>query len=86
MDLNALLGIAVAAVVLVYLLKALKGALVVLGKVALRTLVAFAGIWAFNVLAGLFGIHMGLNLISALTIALLGLPGIALLFAVKYLL
>lgn len=86
MDLNALLGIAAAAVVLVYLLKALKGPLIGFAKLALRTLVAFAGIWAFNVVAGLFGVHMGLNIVSALTIAVLGLPGIALLFAVKYLL
>ncbi len=86
MDLNVLLGIAVAGVVLVYLMKALKGPLMGLGKLALRTLVAFAGIWAFNVVASLFGVHMGLNIVSALTIAVLGLPGIALLFAVKYLL
>lgn len=86
MDLNVLLGIAVAGVVLVYLVKALKGPLVGLGKIALRTLVAFAGIWAFNVVAGFFGVHIGLNVVSAFTIAILGLPGIALLFAVKYLL
>ncbi|HHY34731.1 MAG TPA: hypothetical protein GX510_03680 [Firmicutes bacterium] len=86
MDLNALLGIAVAGVVLAYLMRALKGPLAGLGKIALRTLVAFSGIWAFNVVAGLFGIHLGLNIVSALTIAVLGLPGIALLFAVKYLL
>jgi hypothetical protein len=31
------------------------------------------------------GFHMGLNLISAVTVGALGVPGIALLLAIKYL-
>lgn len=86
MDLNVVLGVALAGIVVFYLARALRGPLVNLLTLALRTLVAFAGIWAFNVIGSLFGLHLGLNLLSAATVALLGLPGIALLFAVRYLL
>jgi inhibitor of the pro-sigma K processing machinery len=84
MDLNILLGVAATAVVLIYLAKVLKGPLMELGRMALRTLVAFAGIWAFDVVGALFGVHIGLNVLSALTIGVLGLPGVALLFVLKY--
>ncbi len=85
MELNVLLGIGVAVIVGLYLLRALSQPLTQLGKVALRSAVAFCVIWAVNVVGGFVGFHMGLNLVSALTVGFLGVPGAALLLAVKYL-
>jgi inhibitor of the pro-sigma K processing machinery len=85
MDLNVVLGAGVALIVIYYLLKALSRPLAGLGKVALRSAVAFAVIWAANVIGHYFGFHMGLNLLSALTVGVFGIPGAALLLAVKYL-
>ncbi len=85
MDLNVLLGIGVAAIVGLYLLRALSQPLAQLGKVALRSGVAFFIIWAVNVVGAFVGFHMGLNLVSALTVGFLGAPGAVLLLAVKYL-
>jgi inhibitor of the pro-sigma K processing machinery len=85
MDLNVVLGAGVALIVIYYLLKALSRPLAGLGKVALRSAVAFAVIWAVNAIGHYFGFHMGLNLLSALTVGVFGIPGAALLLAVKYL-
>jgi len=85
MNVNLALGIGIACLVGFYVLKALSRPLAGLGKLLLRSAVAFCGIWAVNVIGGFFGFHIGLNLVSALTVGLLGVPGAALLLAVKYL-
>ena len=85
MNLNLILGIAIACLVGFYVLKALSRPLADLGRLALRSAVAFCIIWAANVIGGFFGFHIGLNLVSALTVGLFGVPGAALLLAVKYL-
>ncbi len=85
MDINLILGIGVACLVVFYLLKALSRPLANLGKLLMRSAVAFCVMWAVNVVGGFFGFHIGLNLISALTVGLFGVPGIALLLAVRYL-
>lgn len=85
MDLNIVLGAGVALIVAYYLLKALSKPLIGLGRIALRGAVAFCVIWGVNVIGQYFGFHMGMNLVSALTVGVLGIPGAVLLLAVKYL-
>ncbi len=85
MDLNVFFGIAIALMVAFYVLRALSKPLQGLGKAAARSGVAFFFMWAINVLGGLVGFHIGLNLVSVLTVGFLGVPGAALLLAVKYL-
>jgi inhibitor of the pro-sigma K processing machinery len=84
LDFNSILGIAVAVLFVFVILKLLAGRLKHLGKVALRSLVAFFGIWAVNIAGGFFGFHVGLNLVTALTVGILGIPGALLILAVKY--
>lgn len=84
-NLNVVLGIGISALVLFYVVRALSRPLADLGRLLLRSAAAFAVIWAVNVAGGFVGFHMGLNLLSALTVGLFGVPGIALLMAVKYL-
>jgi inhibitor of the pro-sigma K processing machinery len=84
LDLSLALGFAVALLTVYVILRLLAGRLKHLGKVALRSLVAFFGIWAVNIAGGFFGFHIGLNLVTALTVGILGVPGALLLLAVKY--
>lgn len=85
MNVNVLLGVGVAGLVAFYLVKALSRPIVDLGKLLLRSAVAFGVIWAVDTAGGFLGFHLGLNLVSALTVGLLGVPGAALLVAVRYL-
>jgi inhibitor of the pro-sigma K processing machinery len=78
------LGIFMASLVLFILFRPIVSRLKGVGKVLLRSLIGFFGIWAVNIAGGFFGFHMGLNLISALTVGILGIPGAILLLAVKY--
>jgi len=86
MDLNVILGVMVAGVVVYYLLKGMAGYLYAIWKALLRSTLAFFVIWAANLIGGYFGFHMGLNLVTSLVIGVLGIPGAILLLAVKYLL
>ncbi len=73
-----------ATVVLFFILKMFSGNLKYLGVLALRALVGFFGLWAVNIVGGFFGFHVGLNLITAFTLGLLGIPGALLILAVRY--
>jgi hypothetical protein len=56
------IGIAMASLVIFLLLRPIGTRLRGLGKVLLRSFVAFFGIWAVNIVGGFFGFHLGLNL------------------------
>lgn len=59
-------------------------------KIALRTAgntaLGFGALWALNLTTAYTGLSLGLNLFNALTIALLGVPGLGLLLLVKWVL
>ena len=59
-------------------------------KLALRAIInttlGFAALWAVNLTTVYTGLSLGLNLFNALTIALLGVPGLGLLLLVKWVL
>lgn len=59
-------------------------------KLALRTAgntaLGFGALWALNLTTAYTGLSLGLNLFNALTIALLGVPGLGLLLLVKWVL
>lgn len=71
-------GIILAAVIV--LRKPLRWLLRLLG----RTAVGLAGLFAFSHIGSLFGVTLGVNLINALTMALLGLPGFGLLLMANW--
>ena len=48
-----------------------------------RSVLGLGGLWLFNLVGGLIGVQVGLNLITALTIGLLGLPGLGLLLLLQ---
>ena len=59
-------------------------------KVALRllanTLLGFLALWTVNLTAGFTGIVLGFNLLNALVIGILGLPGFVLLLLTQWVL
>lgn len=52
-------------------------------RLLLRALLGLGGIWLFNLAGGLIGVQVGLNLFTALTVGLLGLPGFGLLLLLQ---
>jgi len=65
---------------LVVLRKPLRWLLRLLG----RTLAGLAGLFAFSHIGGLFGVTLGVNLVNALVMAVLGVPGFGLLLMANW--
>ena len=55
-------------------------------KLLVNTLLGFLALWATNLTAGLTGITLGFNLLNALVIGILGLPGFVLLLLTQWVL
>ena len=55
-------------------------------KLLLNTLLGFLALWAVNLTAAWTGSALGLNLLNALVIGILGLPGFVLLLLVQWVL
>ena len=54
-------------------------------KLLLRSAIGFAALMAFNVVCGGFGMAVGLNVLNAGVVGLLGIPGFALLLILQIL-
>ena len=52
-------------------------------RVVLNSALGFGALWLLNATAAVTGISLGLNLFNALTIGVLGVPGLGLLLLVK---
>lgn len=55
-------------------------------RVVLNSALGFGALWLLNATAAVTGISLGLNLFNALTIGVLGVPGLGLLLLVKWVL
>ncbi len=67
-------------VLLLLLRKPLRWLLRLLG----RTAAGLVGLFAFSQIGGLFGVSLGVNLVNALVMALLGVPGFGLLLMANW--
>ena len=56
-----------------------------LGRVAARSGRGLAALWLLRGLGGLLGVELGVNLLTALVLGVLGGPGLALLLMVQWL-
>lgn len=65
---------------LILLRRPLRGLLRLLG----RTAAGLAGLFAFSQVGGMIGVTLGVNLVNALVLALLGAPGFGLLLMVNW--
>ena len=54
-----------------------------LGRLLARSAVGLGLLWLFNLVGGLAGMHIGLNLLTGLTVGLLGLPGFGLILLLQ---
>ncbi len=52
-------------------------------KVLLNTLLGFAALFLLNLTTGWTGLSLGMNLFNALTVGILGVPGLVLLLLLK---
>lgn len=52
-------------------------------RLLVRSALGLGGIWLFNLVGGLIGVQVGMNLFTALAIGLLGLPGLGLLLLLQ---
>ena len=75
-----------AAFFLIALIRIFSTPLRVALKLLANTFLGFLALWAVNLTAGFTGIALGFNLLNALIIAILGLPGFALLLLTQWVL
>ena len=71
------------AVVLLGVIRLFAAPLKLALKVLLNTLLGFGALFQLNLLRGVTALYLGLNLFNALTIGILGLPGLILLVLLK---
>ncbi len=50
----------------------------------LNTLTGWAGLYIFNLIFSSVGVAIGINIVSATTVGVLGIPGLLLLIALKF--
>lgn len=81
-----IMAAALAAFLLLALLRAFRTPLRVMLKLLGNTLLGFLALWCVNFTAAFTGISLGLNLMNALVIGALGLPGFVLLLLVQWVL
>ena len=62
----------------------LRRPLGVLARLAARTAAGLAGLFAFSQVGGLIGVSLGVNLVNALVLAVLGVPGFGLLLMLNW--
>jgi len=87
MDLNQkILAGLLAGFLLIALIRIFKTPLKLAARLLMNTLLGFLALWAVNLASGVTGFSLGLNLRNALTIGVLGLPGLVLLLLVRWLL
>ena len=87
MDLNQkILAGLLAGFLLVALIRVFSVPLKLTLRLLVNTLLGFGVLWLINRTAALTGVSLGLNLWNALTIGILGLPGVLLLLLVQWVL
>ena len=75
-----------AAFFLLSLLRIFRSPLRLAVKVLGNTLLGFLALWGLNLTAALTGVSLGMNLWNALTVGVLGLPGLILLLTLQWVL
>ena len=70
----------------VALLRLLSSPLKLVLQLAANTALGFAALWLVQSTAAITGFSLGLNLFNALTVGILGLPGLGLLAALQWVL
>ena len=80
------LAVLLALFLLVALIRIFRAPLRLALRLLANTLLGFLALWAVNLTAGFTGILLGLNLLNALVIGVLGIPGLVLLLLTQWVL
>ena len=87
MDLSQkIIAALLAAFFLVALIRVFRTPIRIALKLMANTLLGFLALWAVNLTAGFTGVMLGMNLLNALVIGILGLPGFVLLLLTQWVL
>lgn len=76
MELSSAVGYVVGLIILLIALQLLAKPLEWTARVIGNSIAGGLGIWLINLVGGLFGLHLGLNPVSALVVGVLGIPGL----------
>lgn len=87
MDLNqTVIAALLAAFFLAALIRLFRTPLCLVLRLTANTLLGFLALWAAQLTAGFTGIALGFNLLNAMVIGILGVPGFALLLLTQWVL
>lgn len=84
MNTSILIAGGVALVVIFFLICLFLKPLRALFALVLNTLFGWAGLYIFNLIFSSFGVAIGINIVSATTVGVLGIPGMILLVVLKF--
>ncbi len=86
MDLIISAGAAIAGIILlIVLVRFFIAPIRIIMKLCFNTLLGFAGLISLDLFGAYIGMSLGVNLINAVVVGLLGLPGLALLLLLRWL-
>lgn len=85
LDTNTMLAYLFAIILLYIVGKVLFIPIKFLAKLVLNAVIGGIILWVLNVFGGTIGIHIGINVVTALIAGLLGIPGVVLLIILQYL-
>lgn len=85
MNFNTILAITFLLIILVMIIKTMIKPIKTALKLCYSCILSGIGIFGVNILGSIIGMHIGLNAVNVIAIALLGLPGIALILFLQLL-
>lgn len=83
-DSNTLLAFLFGIIILYIVGKVLFVPIKFLLRLVLNAIVGGAALWVLNIFGGAIGIHIGVNIVTAIVVGLLGIPGVILLIILQY--
>ncbi|MBR0208122.1 MAG: pro-sigmaK processing inhibitor BofA family protein [Oscillospiraceae bacterium] len=86
MDFSVIIIIAAIVLAVIIVLRLLAKPIKFIFKMLINTVLGFILLWLINFFGGGIGISLDLSLLNALVVGVLGIPGVLLLLAIRYLL
>ncbi len=86
MDFSVIIIIAAIVLAVIIVLRLLAKPIRFIFKMLINTVLGFILLWLINFFGGGIGISLDLSLLNALVVGVLGIPGVLLLLAIRYLL
>ena len=85
MDLSVIVIIAAIVLAVILVLRLLAKPIKFVFKMLINTVLGFILLWLINFFGGGIGIWLDMSLLNALIVGVLGIPGVLLLLAIRYL-